>query len=46
MGCACGDKNQKVTYTYTAPSGSQTRNLSEAQARAMQIRNGGTFRKN
>lgn len=46
MACGlCGNKNKPVKYTHTAPNGTKTPNLSPEQARAMQIRNGGTFQK-
>lgn len=47
MACGlCGSKNSTpMTYTYTAPDGSKTLRLSEHQARAMQIKYGGTFKR-
>lgn len=43
MGCGCskGTAAQAVRYTYTDPNGKVVKNLSETQARAMQIRKGG-----
>lgn len=45
MGCGC-QKNtaEAVKYTYVSPDGKKVTNLSETQARAMQIRSGGTFK--
>lgn len=47
MACgSCGSKNTTpMTFTHTAPDGSKTPKLSEHQARAMQIRYGGTFKR-
>ena len=46
MGCGCQKASAKPeSYTYTAKDGSKTTNLSETQARAMQIRGGGTYSK-
>lgn len=48
MACGlCGNKNKGTasSFSHTAPDGTKTKNLSEAQARALQIRNGGTFRR-
>lgn len=46
MGCGCTKTAQAAEkYTYTSPDGKKTTNLSETQARAMQIRGGGQFAK-
>lgn len=46
MGCNCGKTAAAAEkYTYTSPEGKKVTNLSETQARAMQIRSGGTFTK-
>lgn len=42
MGCGCGKSAQQtVKYVYTDETGRVTANLSETQAKAMQIRKGG-----
>lgn len=41
MGCACGNKNQTVTYVYTSPSGKAQTFKTEVEAKAAKIRNGG-----
>lgn len=43
MGCGCGKVTApKVTkYTYVAPDGTKISGLSEVEARAKKIRNGG-----
>lgn len=46
MGCNCGSKTEpKMKYIYTSADGkSQQTYSSEVQARAAQIRNGGTYK--
>jgi beta-glucanase (GH16 family) len=47
MGCNCGQKNQvtRTTYTWTSADGKTTKtNLTELEARAAKIRQGGSYR--
>jgi len=47
MGCGCGKASAStpVMYMHIAKDGKRTTNLSETQARAMQIRSGGSYSK-
>lgn len=43
MGCNCGGQGQPSAWVHTAPSGQTTTYRTEVEARAAQIRQGGTY---
>lgn len=43
MPCNCGKKGKVVSFTHTDPEGNETTGLTETQARAAQIRTGGSI---
>lgn len=44
MGCNCGKKSSNKNFIYTDPQGKTKTYTSEVQARAAQIKWGGTYR--
>lgn len=44
MPCNCGKKNTPKSFVYTDPDGKKKTYTSEVQARAAQIKWGGTYR--
>jgi hypothetical protein len=45
MGCGCGGKQNLINYKHVAPTGKVTVTRSQVEARARQIREGGTVEK-
>lgn len=43
MGCNCGGGSTQQSFVYTNPAGGQTTYATEIEARAAQIRQGGTY---